>query len=133
MRSRPDEIVVGREQRQFMADAKLREKGVDRAELHPHAPTTVAQVRGVNVVLPVRNEERQGREPLDDVSPCARASEPLQEFLQDQPRGHHYFAALQGAAQGLCFRRRRRGVSTKRERPDARIDEQAHPRERSPL
>ena len=50
-------------------------------------------------ILSVRREERQGREPADDVFAHTRACEPLQQFLQDQPRGHDGYAAFKGVAQ----------------------------------
>ncbi len=43
-----------------MADAKLREKRVDGANLHAGPATSVAQFRGVDVILPIRSDERHG-------------------------------------------------------------------------
>jgi hypothetical protein len=105
MRSCPDEIVISGEQRELMTDAKLREKGIDRAELYPCAPAAIAQVCGLDMVSPIRNEKRQGREPLDDILARTRACEPLQQLLQDQPRRHDDIAAFQGLAQHFHFRR----------------------------
>jgi hypothetical protein len=82
---------------------------------------------------PVRNEKRQRGEALNDVLASSRAGESLQELLQDQSRCHDDFAAFQSLAQRLHFRRAGGFVATQRERPDARVDEQAHRRERSAL
>ena len=78
VRGGPDKVVVGREQRQFVTNAELRKQGVDGANLHTGATAAIAQFRGVDVILPVRSQERQGREPIDDILTRARASEPLQ-------------------------------------------------------
>lgn len=50
------EIVVGRKQREPMMDAKLRQQGIDRSDLYPGAPTTVSQLRGSYVIVPIRNQ-----------------------------------------------------------------------------
>ena len=81
-----------------MPDAKLGEQGVDGADLHAGATAAIAQIRGVDVILPVRCDERQRREPLDDVFARTRAGESLQQFLQDQSRSHDDFTDLKGAA-----------------------------------
>jgi hypothetical protein len=75
MRSCPDEIVISGEQRELMTDAKLREKGIDRAELYACAPAAIAQVCGVDMVLPIGNEKRQGRN-RSTISLRARGCEP---------------------------------------------------------
>ena len=56
MRSGSDKVVVGRQQRQFVTNAELREQGVDGANLHTGATAAIAQFRGVNVILPVRGD-----------------------------------------------------------------------------
>ena len=43
-----------------MSDAKLRQKRVDGADLHDGPATAVAQFRGVDVILPIWNDERHG-------------------------------------------------------------------------
>lgn len=127
------EVFIGREQRQPVAEAQLRDQRVDSADLSPCTPAAVSQVCGVDMVLPVGNEQRQGRKPLDDALSRARAGESVEQFLQNEARSHHDLAALQSTAQRLDFRPGRRRITAERERPDACIDEQAHPRERSAL
>ena len=116
-----------------MTDAELCEQGVDGADLHAGATASIAQFRGIDVILPVWSEERQGREPADDVVARTWAGKPLQQFLQDQPRGDDGFAALKGVAQREHCRGGRNLIATEGERPDAGIDEQCHRRERSAL
>gem|GEM_PF-4254948 len=88
VRGGSDKVVVGRQQRQSVTDAELREQSVDGADLHTGATAAITQFRGVNMILPVRGEERQGREPVDDVFTRTRTCEPLQQFLQNQSRRH---------------------------------------------
>ena len=79
-----------------MPDAELREKGVDCANLHAGATAVIAQFRGIDVILPVRSEERQGLEPVDDVFARAGSGESLQQLLQNHPCGDDEFAAFNG-------------------------------------
>lgn len=78
-----DKIIVGREQREFVSDAELREQSVDRPDLHACATAAISQRRGIDVILPVRHEERQCRESINDVPACARPCKSLQQLLQD--------------------------------------------------
>ena len=116
-----------------MADAKLGEQRIDGADLHPGAPATVAQVRGFNVILPVRRQKREGGKALDDVLARSRAAESLEQLLQDEARDDDDFAAFESAAQRSDFRGGGWSVPAESQRPDARVDEQAHRRERSAL
>ena len=128
-----NEIVVGRQERKLVADAELREHGVDRADLQTGPATAISQFRGIDVILPVRRQKRQGCEPVDDVFTRPRARESLQQFLQNQPRGQDGVATFEGIAQRLYLRGRCGLVAAECKRPDARIDEQTHGRERSAL
>ena len=47
-----------------MADAKLCEQGVYGADLHAGTSATVAQLGGVDMVLPTWNKQRQGANSL---------------------------------------------------------------------
>lgn len=133
MRGDSFKVTIRGQERELMTDAELSEQGVDGADLHPGAAAPIAQVRGVDMVLPIGSEERQGGEPLDDVLARARSGEPLQQLLQNQPRRHDDFPNFQSLAQRFHFRRAGGFVTAQRERPNARIDEQAHRRERSAL
>ena len=128
-----DEVVVGREQGQVMTYAELRQQGVDRAHLNACTTADVAQLRSVDVILPVRAEERQRGKTLDDVFACTRSGETLKQFLQNEPRGHDDLVALEGVAQRANLRGGGDLVPTEGEGPDAGVDEQCHPRDRSAL
>jgi hypothetical protein len=78
-----DKVLIRREQREFVTDAELCEQRIDSSDLHPAATAAVSQLRGKSI---------------DDVFSCKRTSKPLQQFLQDQSRGHNGFVALQSVA-----------------------------------
>lgn len=128
-----DEIVVGCQQHQVVTNAELRDYRVDRADLQAGAPATIAQFRSVDVIQPVRSQERQRRKTVNNVLSRPRAGKPLQQFLQDQTRDYNRFTTFERVAQYANLRDGRNLVAAERERPDARIDEQDHRRERSAL
>ena len=57
-----------------MTDAELRDHGVNGADLQPGTTTSIAQLCSVDVILPVRSQERQGRKPVNDVFTSASYS-----------------------------------------------------------
>ena len=52
------EVSIRRQQCQLVANAQLAQERVDRPDLHPRPPANVANIRGINVVLPIRHQER---------------------------------------------------------------------------
>ena len=82
-----------------MANAHLRQNGIDRANLQTGATTAIAQFRRGDVILPVGREKRQGCEPIDDVLARPRAGKSLQQFLQDETGDHDGLAAFKCVAQ----------------------------------
>lgn len=133
MRRREDEITIGRQQSQPVTNAELRENGVDRADLHAGSTTPISEFRSLNVIPAVRLKERKCLEPLDDDTARPRTGEPLQQFLQDHAGRQDRMASFERNAQRLYLRHRRVPIAPKGQRPDARIDEQTHRRERSAL
>lgn len=127
------EIAICREHGQIVAHAKLRQKRIDGADLHAGAPTSVAQFGGVNMVLSVRDDERQGGEAIEYLRPRPGPREPLQQLLQDQSGREDDILALQGAPQRVDFRRLRRAIPAEGQRPYARVDEEAQSRLRARL
>ena len=71
-----------------MSNAQLRKQGVDRGHLNSVAPAQIAQFSSVDVIPPIRRNERQRRESLDDVFPSARPCKSLQQFLKNKPGGN---------------------------------------------
>ena len=127
------EVVIGSEHRQLMTDAELREHRVNRTNLQASATAAISQLRSTDMILPVRGQKRQGREPIDDVFARPWAGESLQQFLQNQSRGYDGVAAFKGMSQGAHFRSAGGAIASERKRPHAGIDEQTHLRERSVL
>lgn len=89
------EVLVRREQGQFMAPAQLNQQRVDRADLYTRASTGISDLRRSNVVLPVRVDEWQCLEPLDDGRRCAWSVEPLKKFLKNKPSSYDRIRASQ--------------------------------------
>jgi hypothetical protein len=127
------EIVVGRQQGERMADTELRQNGVDGTYLQTGPATAVSQFRRIDVILPVRGQERQGCEPVDNVFARARTGKSLQQFLQNESGGQDSCATFKGIAQRSYLRSWRSSIAPEGERPHAGVDEQAHRRERSAL
>jgi len=133
MRCRVSKISVGRQHRQIVPDAKLCQQRVDRPDLNAAAPTSVAQLGGVDVVAPVGNEQRQRGKPIEDLPPIARPGKALQKLLQNKTGGQKRLAGLDGANQ-LTYHRVGGGhIAPQHARPDAGIDEEAQRRVRSAL
>jgi len=126
-------IAIRREHGQIVAHTKFCQKRIDGADLHAGAPTSIAQFGRVNMVLPVRDDERQGGETIEYLRPRPRPRETLQQLLQDQSGRQDDILALQGAPQRADFGRLRRAIPAERQRPYARVDEQAQSRLRARL
>ena len=127
------EVSVRRQQGQFVAYAQLAQQRVDRPNLDAGPPANVANFRGIDVVLPVRHQERQGRESPHDVLAGTRAGKALQQFLQHQASGDNRIAAVDRGSMCKHLGTRNRCVPTKSERPDAGVDQHGHRREGSAL
>ncbi len=128
-----DKVIIGRQQHQFVMDAELGDHGVNRSKLQPGTMTSIAQLCSVDMILPVRCRERQGRKPVNDVFTRTRAGKSLQQFLQDKTCGHDNFATFESVAQHTHLGGSGGLVAAECERPDTGIDEQGHRRERSAL
>lgn len=114
-----------------MPQTKLRQQRVDGADLNAVTTTAVSETGGIDVVVAVSGEQRQGRKAIDDQLPRTRSRKALQKLLQDETREQRLFR-FYNADQFACFNRRG-GAAAERERPDARIDKKAQPRLRSAL
>ena len=117
------EVVVGREQGQVMTNAKLRQQRVDRAYLNAGPTTGVAQLRGVDVIMPIWADNWQRGKSLDDVLARARAGETLKQLLQNEARRDDHLVTPKGTAQREHLRSGAILVSPESERPDAGVNE----------
>ena len=85
------------------------------------------------MVLAIGLKQREGSETLDDLAACLSAGEASQQFLQDDAGRDDDVGARQRLLERMYFRYLTRDVPSERERPDARVDEQRHLRDRSAL
>jgi hypothetical protein len=113
-----------------MLYAQLREQGVDRPDLDSLGAASVPELGGLDVVMPIGGEHRQRVEVPDDLTAVTRTRQSLQDLLEYEAC-RDYLASREFAPQFLNLRQLGRRVSTKRERPDAGVDEDRHLRERS--
>lgn len=123
MRSSLHKVIVRGEQCQFVGDAKLCKQRIDRRDLHAGASTAIAQIRGIDVILPARIEQWQRRKTIDDVLAGAWPGEPLEQLLQHQPGADDGFTAFKRSAQRAYLGRRGRLVAPKGQRPHAGVDQ----------
>jgi len=133
MLRRQDEVHVGGKQRQVVPDAKLRNQCVNRPHLNPGASAAVAQIGGTHMIVSIRRQHRQCGELLDKFLTGLWAREALQQFLQNEPSDNDGVASVECRAQGRNLRCREVGITAKRQRPDAGINQDGHRRERSIL
>ncbi len=127
------EVVVRRQQREVVTNAKLSDQGVDRSKLDTGTSTPVMQLSGVDVILPIACKHGQGRKAVDDLLVRAGTRKSLQQLLQDDAIRHDDLASHKRLAQPLHFRPGWDVVAAKCQRPDTGIDEKGHRRLRSTL
>lgn len=60
-------IVIARQQYEVVANAELRKEGVDSSYLHASTAADIAKFCRVDVILPVRHQQRQSCESLNDL------------------------------------------------------------------
>jgi hypothetical protein len=126
-------VPIDRQYREVVVETELRQQRIDRADLNAAASAFVSQSGRVHMVEPVRNEQRQRSEPIEDLLAIPRSGKALQNLLQNQSGGHEFLAGFDGTDQFASFVRRGGWVAPERQRPDAGIDKEAQPRERSAL
>ena len=116
-----------------MTNAKLGEQGIDGSDLHAGAAAAVSQVRGLDVIAAVGNQERHGGEAIEYLRAGFRAREALLKFLEDEARRQDRLAGFDRPDQRPHLHGRGRRITQKRKRPDAGVDEEAQSRARSAL
>ncbi len=126
-------IIVGRQHRQAMANAELRQERIDRSDLDAGTTTTVPQLRRSDVILAIRHKQRHRGKSIQNLRAGARSGKALQQLLEHEARGQQRIAGFDRANQHPQCRGLRRGVTPQRQRPNAGIDEQAQSRARSVL
>lgn len=87
-----------------MANTQLRYQRIDRGELHARSPASIAQLGRLDMILAIRNEQRQGRKPVDDSLSVLGSGEPLEKLLQHDTGDDDGLAGLHGFLQGIDLR-----------------------------
>jgi hypothetical protein len=116
-----------------VSDGQVGDEGIDRADLNTRRAQCVADARRSDVIFARGREVLQRSEHLDDLYPGSFRDDALQQFLQDQPGDGDDLTTGERIPQRPDLRHIRRSVPAQRKRPDTRVNEQAHPRERPAL
>jgi len=127
------EVVVGTEKRQVVPNAQLSKQRVDCADLNSRSATGVAEFGGCNMVFAIRLQQWKRCEALNDLCSGLRSGESLKQFLENQPGRNDDIGAHKGVLELLNCRFGGRGIAAQGERPNARVNQQSHDRERSAL
>jgi hypothetical protein len=127
------EVSVCGQQRELETDAQLRQQGVDRADLKPTHSAIVSEICGIDMVPALGHEESERGEAINDCGSRSWPSKSLQELLQDQAGREDRFATSECPPQLRDFQGDVEQVAPQSQRPDTGVDEDAQPRDRSPL
>ena len=127
------EVLVRGQQGQTMADAEPGDESVDRPGLHAPASAQVPERGCLDVVFQVGAEKRQGAKAREDLISRAGPAESLEDLLEDESRRDDEFAPFEGVRERGNFGNIGGLIAPHRKRPDARVDEEFHDRERSVL
>lgn len=125
------EVVVRRQQQQFMANAELRKQSIDRADLHTLPPTSITKRRCRDVIFALGHQERKCGESVDNLLLRFGPGKPLKQLLEDQPGSDYSFTCLEGPQQNPNNCSVRRQISSQRQGPYACVYEQSQRRDRS--
>lgn len=128
-----NEVLVGGQHRQVPRDAQLSEEGIDRRKLHAVSAAVISQTGGMDMIFTTGAQKTECGEAVDDEVASLRAGKALEEFLKDKPGRRDRLPLSQRASQRHDLRDFLRDIAPKCEGPDARFNEQAHPRSRSAL
>ncbi len=97
-------VEVRGEHDQVVPDTALGEKRIDRSDLNAVAPATIAQLRGLDVVLARRSDHRQRAETIQDPRSGPGSPVPLQQLLEHDAGRVDRPAPDQGLPQSRHFR-----------------------------
>lgn len=116
-----------------MADAELSQDRVDGSQLEIPSAGAVANLRSFEMIVSIGRDERERSEASDDRLLRTGPMKPLKELLIDETRREDEHPAGQRSFEGTHLGAVGGSVPAKRERPDARVDEETQSRERSRL
>lgn len=90
------EVLIGAEKSQNVPDTKLRNERIDCPDLNTRSTTRVSQRRSLDVIISVRNQERHGGKPLENLGACLGPSETLQQLLKNESSRENSLAGAKG-------------------------------------
>ena len=126
MRGRVKEAPVRTQQDQVVSNRELSKERIDRPKLNTVAPAAVANLGCLDVVVAIRRDRWQRRETMQDRVALTGAAKPLQQFLQDEPRGVDRLSREERLAETLNLPFGSWCTSTQRQGPDAGVDQEVH-------
>lgn len=122
----PLKVDVRREHQEFVSNAELSIERIDGSYLHAFPPARISQLGRGNMVFPIRNNQGKSGEPIHDGLLSLWTCKSLKKLLEDQACGENGFARLKGLLKPTNLGAWWWSISTQGQRPDARIDKQAH-------
>lgn len=133
MLRREFEVVVCAQKHEVVSYAQLRKQGIDCTDLDSRPATCVAKFRSGDMILTPRLKQRKRSKPLDDLRAGLCTGETLQQLLQHKPCRDDDICAQEGIPELLYLRLGSGGITPQCERPNARVYQQGHARDRSAL
>jgi hypothetical protein len=127
------EVLIGAEKNEVVPDAELRDQGIDGSNLYTGPATCVSHACRSHMVFAVGLNQCQRSELLDDLFAGLGTREALKKFLQHQTGRDNNVCASKRVLQRLYLGLFNLNVASEGKRPDARIDQERHFRERSAL
>jgi hypothetical protein len=79
------EILVRGQHCQVVANAQLRQKRVDRPDLHALSAAAVPQLRRIDVIVAIRHDERQRGKAIDDLGAALGPEKPCSNSCRTSP------------------------------------------------
>ena len=120
------EVVVRAEQDKIVFKTELDQHRVNCSNLDTMETTDVADFGGLNMVLSVWSEKAQRAEPIDQLTARFGSCKALEKFLQHQTCSEDLVRPVKSVLKFVDLRSCSIGITAKRKRPYARINEQAH-------
>lgn len=121
-------VLIGRQQRQLVAYAKLSEQGIDSAYLYARSAAGVSDSCRANVILSVWLYEGQGSKPLNDLCLRLGPGEALKQFLKNKPSSDNDLVSQECVFEGLNLRLTGFAIPAQSQGPDTRVDQDRHAR-----
>ena len=133
MLRRVREILIRAQKNEVMSDAELRNQSINGSDLYTRPATRVSHGCRSHMVFAVRLDQCQRREPLDNLLARLGTSETLKKFLQYKTGRDDNFFTGKRVFECPHFGHFNFNIASEGKRPDARVNQKRHFRERSDL